>query len=634
MTQPKPTEPGGLSEEINQRKLIILRELRERSYWFIKLRWWVPPAIIAASFTAHVLGVSWNATATLAVAGFILAYNAVFHFLWRELHKSEEDKPRSVQRFTYWQVGLDYLAMFLLIHFTGGAASPLIFFFIFHIIFASILLPPASAYGFAGLAAVGMALIAAAEYLGLIPHHALYYQGRAIDLAEQPFHMMVELSFFTASVFITAFSVTSIMAMLRKRIIRLAELSEAMGRLNDRFNSLFAMTQAVGSIRNLQKLFQIVTSELAAVMGVKAISVKLLSEDGKTLSYAAVHGLPESFRADRTVEVAKSPINRRVIEGDPFATGRLTHKDMFQFGEDLQKAEFQSVLFVPLTLEDRVIGILGAYCLRPDRFDDEEVDFFRLAAGLIAIALDNARTYEALEALIKERSWFMMKAAHNLRAPLAAIVSMIEVLRGGYHGKLSPDQEEYLRRMERRARTMISMIGELMDLAENRNERRTLKFGPIKPEFLAGRLERTFKDEALEKEIAFKITIAPGLPPINGDLEMIEQLMENLISNAIKYTPQSGKVSVAFVPAGEKTVRIEVADNGIGIPKEAMSQLFSEFFRADNARSIEEIGTGLGLAIVKEIVDQHRGRISVESEEGLGTIFYVDLPAAPKPEVK
>ena len=241
-SQPKRTEPGVLSEEINQRKLIILRELRERTYWFIQLRWWVPPAIAAASFAAYLLGVSWNATATLAVAGFILAYNVVFHVLWLELHKSGEDKPRSIERFTYWQVGLDYLAMFLLIHFTGGAASPLIFFFIFHIIFASILLPPASAYGFAGLAAAGMAAIAAAEYLGLIPHHALYYQGRAINLAEQPFHMMVELSFFAASVFITAFSVTSIMTMLRKRIIRLAELSEAMSRLNERFNSLFAMT--------------------------------------------------------------------------------------------------------------------------------------------------------------------------------------------------------------------------------------------------------------------------------------------------------------------------------------------------------------------------------------------------------
>ena len=116
--------------------------------------------------------------------------------------------------------------MFLLIHFSGGAASPLIFFFIFHIIFASILLPPRSAYVFSVLVAAGMGAIALTEYLGWIPHHPLLFQGKSINLVKQPFHMMVALGFFAASVFITAFSTTAIMRMLRKRIRDLGELSE------------------------------------------------------------------------------------------------------------------------------------------------------------------------------------------------------------------------------------------------------------------------------------------------------------------------------------------------------------------------------------------------------------------------
>ena len=129
----------------------------------------------------------------------------------------------------------------------------------------------------------------------------------------------------------------------------------------------------------------------------------------------------------------KSPLNRRVIEGEPYVTGQVTAKELFQFGEALAAAQIRSVLFVPLTVDDRVIGILGAYCVRPDRFGTEDVDFFRMAGGLVAIALENARAYEAIEKLIQERSWYMMRVTHNLRAPLAAMLSML----GGGSGRLS-----------------------------------------------------------------------------------------------------------------------------------------------------------------------------------------------------
>ena len=103
---------------------------------------------------------------------------------------------------------------------------------------------------------------------------------------------------------------------------------------------------------------------------------------------------------------------------------------------------------------------------------------------------------------------------------------------------------------------------------------------------------------------------------------MIEQVLENLASNAIKYTPSEGSVEINFSRA-DGTVRIEVSDTGIGIPNNDRSKLFTEFFRAENAKALEETGTGLGLAIVKELVDKLGGRILVESEEGAGTIFVV-----------
>ncbi len=287
--------------------------------------------------------------------------------------------------------------MFLLVHFTGGIASPFIFFFVFHVTFSAIFLPRRSTYSFALVAAAGMGMIAAAESLGWIPHHDLLFQGKAIDLGQQPFHRVVILGFFSGFVFITAVTITAVMQMLERRILDLAELTEAVTALNNKLNTLYTMTQAIGSKQRLEQVFSIACSELARAMDVQAISVKLLSEDGKFLQFASAYGLPGEILKHKVVEVAKSPLNRRVIEGEPFVTGHVTHGESFQFGEDLEAAELNSVQFVPLIVEKRVIGILGAYSTRPEQFGPEDLNFFRQAAGLVAIAIENARAYEAVE---------------------------------------------------------------------------------------------------------------------------------------------------------------------------------------------------------------------------------------------
>src|SRR5512136_1546149 len=182
-----PTEETGpldVPAELHKRKRIILGELKERTLWFIKLRWGVPLGIAIGTALAQWVGVEFNAPALLGIAGFILGYNIIFYRVSRRI-EAEGYRKEDVEHFAYWQVGFDYGTMFLLIHFTGGIASPFIFFFIFHITFSAIFLPCRSTYGFAAIAAVGMGLIAAAEYSGWISHHAISFQGRAIDLRAQ-----------------------------------------------------------------------------------------------------------------------------------------------------------------------------------------------------------------------------------------------------------------------------------------------------------------------------------------------------------------------------------------------------------------------------------------------------------------
>jgi signal transduction histidine kinase len=477
-----------------------------------------------------------------------------------------------------------------------------------------------------------MALISAAKYLGWIPHHDLLFGGKAIDLGQQPFHLIVILGFFSGFVFITAISITAVMQMLEKRILDLAELTETVTTLNDKLNTLYTMTQAIGSKQHLEQVLHIVSSELARVMDVQAISVKLLSEDGKFLQFAAAHGLPSEFVKDKVIEVGKSPLNRRIIEGEPFVTGHVTQRELFQFGEDLEAARLQSVQFVPLTVETRVIGILGAYSNRPEQFGPDELNFFRQAAGLVAIAIENARAYEAIENLIEERSRFMNRVAHNLRAPLAALTSMIEVLQEGYLGNMNNKLQKHLSRIEQRVQNMLLMINELMTLAKSQSKQRRLEYRPVDLKVVTDRIHQTFQEKAVQKRLSLQITIPEGLPKIKGDQEMVEQMLENLVSNAIKYTPEGGRIGMAFWPGANETIRIVLSDSGIGIPKDEISRLFTEFFRASNVKNV--IGTGLGLTIVKEIVDQHGGEIHVESEEGFGTTFVIHLPFVPEDVVQ
>jgi signal transduction histidine kinase len=167
-----------------------------------------------------------------------------------------------------------------------------------------------------------------------------------------------------------------------------------------------------------------------------------------------------------------------------------------------------------------------------------------------------------------------------------------------------------------------------MSLAKSQSKQRRLECRPVNLKVVTDRIHQTFQEKADQKGISFKVTVPEDLPNIKGDQEMVEQMLENLVSNAIKYTPEGGRIGMTFWPGANETVRIVLSDSGIGIPREELPRLFTEFFRASNVKNA--IGTGLGLTIVKEIVDQHGGQIHVESEEGLGTTFIIHLPFAPE----
>jgi two-component system phosphate regulon sensor histidine kinase PhoR len=226
-----------------------------------------------------------------------------------------------------------------------------------------------------------------------------------------------------------------------------------------------------------------------------------------------------------------------------------------------------------------------------------------------------------LERLRRE---FVANASHELRTPVAAIVGVAETLSAG----AAEDPEaraSFLDILLRHAERLSQLTADLLDIARlEAGYRPRVESVPVAEAVEA--VVSTLRAHADDKGISLKLAIPPGLA-LAAERQAVEQVLTNLIDNAIKYTPRGGQVSVRAEPGGN-SVQLIVEDTGPGIPEEHLPRLFERFYRVDNARSRELGGTGLGLSIVKHLVLAHRGDVRVESQVGKGTRFIVRMPRA------
>jgi len=219
---------------------------------------------------------------------------------------------------------------------------------------------------------------------------------------------------------------------------------------------------------------------------------------------------------------------------------------------------------------------------------------------------------------------FIGIAAHDLKAPLTAIQGFLWVMLGGFAGEISAKQKNILERSTRRVTELLTLISDLLDIPRIEtgqvvHEMKEISLRQVVINSLEGQ-----RDLAKEKGIKLKVELSEGLPRIKGSAPRLQQVVTNLVNNAINYTPE-GTITVR-VREQAKDLLVEVLDTGIGIPLEDMPRLFEDFFRAHN---VESKGTGLGLSISKRITEAHKGRIWVESpcpETNTGSKFSFTLP--------
>ena len=395
-----------------------------------------------------------------------------------------------------------------------------------------------------------------------------------------------------------------------KRIRRRARALEA----------VYEVIHKAGASLDLQEVLDAVTGITVQVTGVRGCSIKLWDTDSGTMRVRSMAGIAREA-ADLSIDVAENLYHRSLMEGKPVLVEDALEEDFPEVDDDTE-----SLICVPLRREKQVLGALCVYGERGRSLSHEQISLFSTLGDLISLSIANASVYENLKRLDEAKTWFLLKASHELRSPLSSILSIVRTLTQGFLGELEEGQKEMLERIELRAQALSASVSDLLVLAKGRAELSTSELEKVNFCTLIGENVEFYQSMAREKEISLELQCPANLNAavVYGRREGLQSIVSNLLSNAVKYTPRGGTVRMQLSPTEDKVI-FEVSDTGIGIPQSEQHQLFSEFFRAENAKKLSETGTGLGLAIVKSTVEQHGGRIDVESREGAGSTFRVIL---------
>jgi two-component system cell cycle sensor histidine kinase PleC len=293
----------------------------------------------------------------------------------------------------------------------------------------------------------------------------------------------------------------------------------------------------------------------------------------------------------------------------------------------------QSVAWIPIKASSQVVGVIGISDDQSRPFGQAEVDLLQAIGHVIGVAIENARLFgetrrqaHELEKANRMQADFVAMIAHDLRSPLMNISGAAEVMLKGVFGPLSDEQARWLGKIVANGHNLISLVSDFLDVSKLEAgcvilTKEMLDLGGVIDKCLDN-----FAIPAQQKEISVTRAVPATLPAVHADRRRIDQVVVNLLSNAFKFTAQGGNIEVGVEQENGGFVRLWVKDDGIGIPAHEVSEVFEKYRQASNAEACGHRGTGLGLVICKMVIEAHGGRISVDSEEGRGSIFSVSLP--------
>ena len=435
----------------------------------------------------------------------------------------------------------------------------------------------------------------------------------------------------------------------KKRLDMIFSKTSELARSLYQLNVMYDTSSQIAGTLNKQKLIDVMKEGLERSISFAMCAVLLVSNDDVQLIISSLHPVSERLEAAIKLRMMLNYRNlffdrRCPIEFsiDDIQVARASKHSDGTF--DIKIVDFDT-LFSPISTADKFFGLVEVF--REEKFSHEDATCFQTLVKQVSLPLESATLYEELqntnkklEKLEQLKSEFISIVSHELRTPLTAIKNSLNIILSGKSGEIPSAMANFLNMASRNVSRLAGIINDLLDLSKIEAGKLEYRFEKFEIKTPFDNVYATFISMAQEKNIDLNFDIQENLSTCYGDLDRIEQVLSNLVSNAIKFTQENGNITISAKDAthddiekcsshlNEGYIKISVKDTGIGISTDDIPKVFDKFQQIESALVRKVGGTGLGLSIAKQLIEDHRGCIWAESEVGLGSEFSFLLPKA------
>ncbi len=613
----------------------------EVNRWLIRVRWFYMTGILAIGIITRLIS---NYTAYFAISKMFVIYIAVFLlnlFLYLAIRNAEKNTSRWLTVvISYAQVIIELAVSTIITHYAGGIESVTLIFYFLPVVSSALLFGLAGAVATSIVAGLCLNILVFLEFNGVIPHinrfgvESIEFANLSLTLAKS---LTLAIFYFVIGV-ISGYGAQLIIRreqmykenseqlekesryrkneweqldkttkLLVKRDLELTAINKELDKkIKDLERSEMAMLKAFADLKEERKKFEEERNKTSAIVANLIDPIIVIDKDSRISLFNPA--------AKSVFGFIDTDIGREVLSKNNYSMENF---------KAIVKQDYK--VFQP---EDRETGIEEEVIIN---YAGQEVTYKVITAAVVDQNNKNLGIMKVFYNLTREKmldklkSEFISIAAHQLRTPLSAIKWVIKMVLDGDVGPLNKEQEELLFKGYRSNERIINLVNDMLNVSRIEEGRFGYSFN--KEDFTEILKESLENIDTLVKNKKIKVELKQPkeLPRVYMDRQKMFLVLQNLLENAVKYTPEMGKINIDL-EAGDKFLQVKIKDNGVGIPKEDREKLFTKFFRASNVVRMQTEGSGLGLFIVKNIIKKHGGEITCNSEEGMGTEFIFTLP--------
>jgi signal transduction histidine kinase len=410
-----------------------------------------------------------------------------------------------------------------------------------------------------------------------------------------------------------------------------------LGRSVEQLNGLSKVGETVSSSLDPHEVLSSIVKYAVELSGTEGGSIFEFDDESEEFQIRTAYGTSqELLDALRSIKVGlhETLVGRAALSGTSIAVPDIGRARPDAHLNQLARAGWRSMLAVPLVRENRILGALVVRRRVTGEFSEQITDLLETFASQSALAIHNARLFQELalkthelEIASRHKSEFLASMSHELRTPLNAVIGFSDVLLDRLFGELNDKQAEYLEDIRDSGRHLLELLNEILDLSKVEAGRMELEIGDASLREALEHGVAMVRERASRQGLALDVVVDADVDVVVADPLRLKQVILNLLTNAVKFTPSGGRVEARARRVGEE-VQVSVEDSGIGIAEDQLERIFESFQQGPRSVSGAAEGTGLGLTLSKRIVELHGGRLWVESRLGHGSTFTFAIPAA------